>query len=161
MPENRTFKASTTGYSLTGYEYIQYSTSAVYLTDLEGWDEYVGMDIQTAPALERAGSYILSVHASEREVVASWNFQNSTASIMDALNAFQVGCLNQSVYTLERTYVENGSTVRRETLQGLVSSIEWERKVSNATLTVRFKCVDPVKTVYLNGSSTPQAGGSL
>ena len=146
----------------TAYEYYKEAGKAWdVLESLTGWDDYSAMEISTAPALHKPGSYLLSTHAGEREVVAKIQ-RTSETDVKILLNSFQSLMLTGTSLTLERVY-KNSSCVekRKEVLNGLISGLSWDRQQVNASLTITFKCLNPVKTVYIDGSGTPVSGGSL
>lgn len=147
---------------LSAYENFVEDVNATYVEELSGWDDFSNASIETAPALSRAGSYIISTHVGEREVVIKLNAQSNT-DIKEILHIFQSQILAFASLEIHRVYQdENLTETRREVLVGLLSSIgEWTRVGQNASISLTLKCNNPLKTVYLNGSTTPEAGGQL
>lgn len=161
--ENRTFSLSSASLTMTAQEnqLTLAQGNDVLLTTLTGWDEYATIDIQTAPKLTGAGSYLLSVRAGEREVSATFSFIALSGDVKTALQQAQKACMKGETVTLQRKYYDAASIKREEKLQGLISSVGWERLNNQAQLTINFKILNPVKTIYLNGSSSAEAEGSL
>lgn len=144
-----------------GFEYIANKEDAVYLTELTGWDE-VSVEINSEPALSRAGSYLVSTHLGESEITATFNLWTAN-NVAVWLYAVKKTMLTFNPVTLTRTYSNDaGVELRKEVNTAYITSVSgWEQKDNDSDITIVFKCLNPIKTVYLNGSTTPVTGGGL
>ena len=144
----------------TAYEW-NHGPNSTILESMEGWDSTGAVELSTVPALSRAGSYVIGRHVGEREVVATLNIQ-SASNIRTLLQTVKANMLSGNEMTLERVYRDQaGEEIRREALKGFITNVVWTRHDINASLAITFKCVNPIKEVFLNGSSTPEAQGAL
>ena len=144
----------------TAYEW-NHGPNSTILESMEGWDSTGNVEITTVPALSRHGSYIVGRHVGEREVVATLNIQ-STSSVRILLQTVKSNMLLGHEMTIERVYRDqSGEELRREALNGFITNVVWTRHGINASLAITFRCVNPIKDVFLNGSTTPEAQGAL
>lgn len=135
---------------------LEYGNGAAsdVLTNLEGWDTYANIEIKTEPKMIGAGSYVISTHVGEREITFTAAVESTNPKAIRNTFAAKLG----NTVTMTRRYFTDGVETYKEIMTGYVTSVTgWDRINDHANLAVTVKCVNPYKTTYINGSSTPES----
>lgn len=135
----------------------------VTLVGLEGWDTPPEIRRNTVPRLFGHGDIVSRLgtfSGKEVSVLISANMGDDSPRILrTALN--RIATRINETSTLEMLYFENGKLTFRETVKALPAPVfydEWSPDgAGEIRMQVNFYLPDPLKTVYLNGRSTPEA----
>lgn len=140
-----------------GFEYYTGIDNAEYITELEGWDDFAAIEINTEPKLIGQGSYIISERIGERDLSIEISLANET-DIKTYLNKVKSVMFAFSILELTRTYVLNGVENRKEQLKGKISTVTWARTETTATITIGVKCYNPEMKIWVNGNTVEEIG---
>jgi hypothetical protein len=141
--------------------------ATILLTDFSGWDETPSIVRNRAPYLFKDGE-MQSTAAKYKGREMSFSFQASYPETIGirALRSAVITLANNinTEHTFAMTYYEDGEEVFKEILKARVGDDffeEWKEYDNSVDFTLSFVASDPWKTVYLNGSTTPQANKRL
>jgi hypothetical protein len=125
----------------TGYD------NTNYLTVLDGWINYVGLELVTVPKLNGPGSYIESKHVSEREITLTTSVSDSDAEDVEVIvNDLLAVALPMNPVNVFRVLSVDSVVRRIELLEGYIGGVsEWDKMENDATLTFSVRCMEPVK----------------
>lgn len=133
--------------TFTAYQFYQTGNfNAIYLEELEGWDEDETFTLETEQKLIGNGSYIITSTVGERVIQITLNTMFSTER---ELRVFRSAIVAQMLALgdtkLERVFNETGETTpRKETVSGKITRISaWEQMEDIASIRITVTCVEP------------------
>lgn len=152
---------------ITMWNYPNVGASTLLITKVDGWDEFPEIRRNSVPKLFGNGVYVSTAASyAEREISitcqASYPNAVSIRAIRQSIG--ELGILANDDMTLNMYYYSDGVETFREKLIGKPAATfleDWEEKDNTVIFTLNFVCAEPLKTVYLNGSTTPEAGLKL
>lgn len=146
---------------------IDANDNDIIIVDIEGWEEFPELVRNTAPKLFGYGEY-QSTAAQYKQRNISFTLQ----VIND--NATSITILRDTIQTLaakindlvaiDMYYYEDDVEVYRERVLARPAEPfleDWEVIENTATFTLNYTAPNPYKTIYLLGSTTPEATGKL
>lgn len=135
------------------------------MEEVSGWDDYTGVTVNTVPKGIGYGSYFVSTDWAEREIGVTAHLVGTTTSpVRNYLNQYQSAMLSGAYYTLTRIIqTDTGVEQVKEVLTGIMKGVTWDQgnHQNTASAVLTFQVLNPVKTVYLNGSTTAETTGRL
>lgn len=154
------------------------STSAIgdydpIVTELEGWDDTDIVEIVTEPALNRAGSYLVSKRIAEREITVTFSLHSASEV---ALRGNYITPLKAQMYSMgavkiKRAFTKNNVATNgtvtylgedtEELTNAYISSITYDQQDLTAELVVTLKVLNPIKNLEFtdeNGNKTTSKG---
>ena len=143
------------------------SSNRLILTGWEGWDEAPEIERTTSPRLFGDGevfSRLSSFKAKTFSISFIADLPNSTNVRTVRTAIMQVAQRLNDTTTVSMVYYTDGQESFREELQALPAEdfiSELEQQGNRLLVTLEFYAPSPWKTVYLNGSSTPESDKRL
>lgn len=141
--------------------------SDVIILDIEGWDEFPELVRNTAPKLFGDGEY-QSTAAQYKQKNLTFTLQttydnnNAITMLRDTLQTLAAK-INDLV-AIDMYYYEDDVEVYRERLLARPAEPfleEWKPLNNGVTFTLNYTAPNPYKSIYLAGSTTPEATGKL
>lgn len=143
----------------------QYKTpNLLTLTELDGWDNFAEISLETVDKGIGIGSYVVNRHVGQRTL--SLTFNTVEPNGREQLVKLQAVLLSGVTFTANRRWYSPtapASVLRRERLQGgMLTNVNYRRlddRNTDISLTITFP--DPLKTVFLDGNATAETQRTL
>lgn len=132
------------------------------LVNLEGFEDFNNVQLNTEQKGYGAGSYVISRQIGEREVMVEFYMsQTSTVNLDQWLIQLQDLLYTGNPIQADRVWLDGSTEKRKERLTGgSLVSLGWERMNDDVTGNLTIMFTNPLKTIFLNGSATA-SGTSL
>lgn len=139
----------------------------IIIVDIEGWDEFPELIRNTSPKLFGDGEYqSTAAQYSKRNISFTLQLIND-ATIANTILRDTIQTLAAKINDLvaiDMYYYEDNVEVYRERILARPAEPfleDWDAIENTVTFTLNYTAPDPYKTIYLAGSTTPEATRKL